>query len=146
MCVILPERPIDGCGASTQHGARLPEPSHERLDAGRRFRFNLLETNTAKAFRLQNLDGNHNDRLGRLSLRAFADGSVTAVANRKIALVDLDNAFQAFSPGANHCPAEAMQNGPGGLIASKAQHALQTQGTHPRFLARNIPSRSPPDL
>src|SRR3984893_10739448 len=146
MLIVLPQRPIDGRAVSTQHGAGLHDLSHERLDAGRRFRFNLLETNTAKAFRLQNLDGNHNDRLGRLSLRAFGDGGVTAIANRKIALVDLDNAFQAFPPGSNHRPAEAMQNGPGGLIAAKAQHALQTQGAHPRFLARNMPCSSQPDL
>src|SRR5260370_31881770 len=120
MLMVLPQRPIDGRAVSTQHGARLHDLSHERLDAGRRFHFNLLETNTAKAFRLQNLDGNHNDRLGRLSLRAFADGSVTAGANRKIALVDLGKAFQAFSPGSNHCPAEAMENGPVRLLTAQS--------------------------
>src|ERR1700692_555905 len=146
MLIILPQPPIDGRAVSAQHGARLNDLSHERLDAGRRFRFNLLETNTAKAFRLQNLDGNDYDCLGRLSLRAFADGGVTAVANRKIALIDFDNAFQTLPTGSNHRPAEAMQNGPGGLIAAKAQHALQTQGAHPRFLARDMPCGSRPDL
>jgi len=63
-----------------------------------------------------------------------------------IALIDFDNAFQTVPTGSNHRPAEAMQNGPGGLIAAKAQHALQTQGAHSRFLARNMLGGSQPDL
>src|SRR5258708_7219776 len=94
----------------------------------------------------QDFHGDHHDSLRGQSLRAFADRGVTAITNGQIALVDFDDALQALSPWTNHRPAKAMQNGPGGLVTAKAQHALQTQGTHPRFLARNMPCGSQPDL
>jgi hypothetical protein len=54
----------------------------------------------------------------------------TAITNGKIALVYFDDALQALSPRTNHRPAKAMQNSPGSLVTTKAQHALQAQGAH----------------
>ena len=93
MLIIRLQYPVDGRAVSAKDRAWFHDLAHERLDAGRRFPVNLLKPNTAKAFRRQDFDGNDYDSLGRSSFRALAPGSLPALANRKIALIDLDDAF-----------------------------------------------------
>src|SRR5271166_3809789 len=59
-------------------------------------------------------------------------------------LIDLDDTLQPVASGANHCPAQLVQQIPRRAIAPQPQHPLQAQGASPALLAGHVPERLEP--
>lgn len=80
-----------------------------------------------------------------LVLASNGRNRVFSIGDRQIGLIDLNQTFKPFAPATHHGSPESMQHCPCGLIATQAQHALQTQCAHPLLLIREIPRRRQPD-
>ena len=52
--------------------------------------------------------------------------------------------MEAIAAGANHCPAQLVQPGPGRLVAAQPQHTLQTERADAVLLAGDEPHRKEP--
>jgi hypothetical protein len=61
-----------------------------------------------------------------------------------IGLVNLDLAEEAIAAGADHCAAQLMKPGPGGLVAAQAKHPLQAQRADAILLAGDKPHGKKP--
>ena len=61
-----------------------------------------------------------------------------------IGFVNLDLSMEAIAAGANHCPAQLVQPGPGRLVAAQPQHTLQTERADAVLLAGDEPHRKEP--
>jgi hypothetical protein len=57
----------------------------------------------------------------------------------QIGLVHLDSTGKPVSSGSYHCPTHFMEPSPRGLVASQAQHTLQSKGARPVLLAARPP-------
>jgi hypothetical protein len=98
-----------------------------------------LEPDPSEAARLANRDRNRQDRLG-LGLTATHALFFATDAG----LIHFHPAHGAIAAGTDHGSPQLVKHGPGRLIASEPQHALETEGTHSVLLAGELPhSREP---
>src|SRR5271157_879294 len=61
-----------------------------------------------------------------------------------IGLVNLDLAEEAIAAGADHCAAQLMKPGPGGLVAAQARHPLKAQRADSVLLTGDKPHGKKP--
>lgn len=82
------------------------------------------QADAAKPLGLQYLYGDDDQDFVGAVLAPLGVNGVLPISNRQIGFINFNQSPEPLAARANHGTAEAMQEGPGSLVATQAQHAL----------------------
>src|ERR1035437_8853761 len=103
-----------------------------------------LDTDTAKSFG-QDFHGDRHHYLGRVALTPLGRNGALSVSQRQIGFIHFDLSVKEVTTRSDHGATQAVQHGPGRLIAPEPEDALEAQCTDALLLVGDIPNCSEPD-
>jgi hypothetical protein len=124
--------------------ARLNRRLYERDNAFGAIVVDALQAYPAEALGLQHFDRKNDQHLARAVLAVDGQDRGFPVRDGQVGLVNLNTPLQAFAVRPHHGAAKPVQHRPSGLVASQAQHPLQTKGADALLLIGQIPSAGQP--
>ena len=105
----------------------------------------LPDPDSSKSLGLEHFHSNGHQHFAGIALSSNWTDRIFAVRNGKVRLVNFDLTMQQISAGSDHGSPQAMQHGPGCLVASKAKNTLETQGADTVLLVGDIPNSCEPN-
>ena len=127
--------------AGVNFRAGLSRHADKRNQAGAGNIVDTPHAHTTKPLWRQYFDGNHHNELG------LGTAPANALLNAAhLGFIDLDRAMETILPRPHHGRAQLLQEGPGGLITSQSQQALQAECADSMLLVGHVPGCGKPFL